>query len=624
MRRLTNDIARFGIALARIARFGIARFRATGASPRTHGGSEDTGLALGAQIAPSRRSPFWLALAIVICSASLHATDLAARYPATLDWSEPAVGREWTCDSGDVWELTEFTFKLEGQLEVRMGPSLATFGHSGTNVVWAHVDAQAAGGAGTITTHLPGGGEGVASVWMRFNPALVGELFPAPTVVARDPTGKAAEAKQAAEANRAAEVNVPSEVNPPAESKRAVEESAWAKRAGQATTWAKRAAAWKMRASWHSGNLPVIPWRKSIVLDIETTSGARRFYSVDTEARTVKVEPYFESRPLPKLVPVEQADALKAFDAVWQTFDREYAMFTIRPQVDWTRLRDEYRPRAAAAKTSYEAAAAVADMLAALCDLHVWVMCGDEGVPCYRRNRPLNGDLDAVRAMLGGLTDSHKDAMWGRTDDGLAYLNITALEKPELPQVADEMLEMLGDSWGLVIDLRFNGGGGEDLGQQIAGRFLDRPALYSRHQYRSGPAHADLGAMRDRLVRPRGPWRWQAPVVVLIGQRTMSSAESFALMLAQCPGVVTMGDRTAGSSGKPRRLDAGIGITVNMPTWVDYLPDGTPLEERGITPSVAVAPGDSAARGKVDPVLEAALAHLRKQPPDARIPGRPR
>lgn len=612
MRRLTNDIARFGIARFRFARFRIACFRATGASPWTRAGNGDTGLAPGALIAPSRILPLWLALALVICPASLGATDLTARYPATLDGSEPAVGREWTCDAGDVWELTEFTFKLDGQLEIRMGPSLATFGHSGTNVVWAHVDALSPATGGAITTHLPGGGEGVVSVWMRFNPALVGELFPAPTVVARDPTGKAAEAKQSAEAERAAEA------------KGAAEETAWSKRAGEATTWAKRAAAWKMRASWHSGNLPVIPWRKSIVLDIETTSGARRFYGVDTEARTVKYEPYFESRALPKLVPVEQADALKAFDAVWQSFDREYAMFAIRPQVDWTKLRNEHRPRAESAKTSYEVAAAVADMLAALCDLHVWVTCGDEGVPCYRRNRPLNGDPEAVRAMLGGLTDSHKDAMWGRTDDGLAYLNIYALEKPELPQVVDEMLEMLGDSWGLVIDLRFNGGGGEDLGQQIAGRFLDRPALYSRHQYRSGPAHTDLGAMRDRVVRPRGPWRWQAPVVVLIGQRTMSSAESFALMLAQCPGVVTLGDRTAGSSGKPRRLDVGIGITVNMPTWVDYLPDGTPLEECGITPSVAVAPGDSAARGKVDPVLEAALAHLRKQPPDARIPGRPR
>ena len=41
--------------------------------------------------------------------------------------------------------------------------------------------------------------------------------------------------------------------------------------------------------------------------------------------------------------------AVAAFDKVWEAFDREYAMFAIKPNVNWAKLRTIYRPRAAAA-----------------------------------------------------------------------------------------------------------------------------------------------------------------------------------------------------------------------------------------------------------------------------------
>ena len=105
----------------------------------------------------------------------------------------------------------------------------------------------------------------------------------------------------------------------------------------------------------------------------------------------------------------------------------------------------------------------------------------------------------------------------------------------------------------------------------------------------------------------------------------MSSAESLALMMAQCPQVTTMGDNTAGSSANPRRIeDLPGGIEVNLPRWVDLMPDGEPLDVVGIAPDVRVETTADDFSDTVDPVLRAALDHLREQPQTERRPGKRR
>jgi C-terminal processing protease CtpA/Prc len=102
----------------------------------------------------------------------------------------------------------------------------------------------------------------------------------------------------------------------------------------------------------------------------------------------------------------------------------------------------------------------------------------------------------------------------------------------------------------------------------------------------------------------------------------MSSAESFALMMAQCPQVVTMGERSAGSSANPRRLELACGITVNLPRWMDLDPDGKPIERIGIAPDVPVEAARDSFTDESDPVLKAALERLRSAPASERRPGR--
>jgi hypothetical protein len=91
----------------------------------------------------------------------------------------------------------------------------------------------------------------------------------------------------------------------------------------------------------------------------------------------------------------------------------------------------------------------------------------------------------------------------------------------------------------------------------------------------------------------------------------MSSAEALVLMLSQGPLVTTMGDRTAGSSGNPRSVNAGAGITVNLPRWNDLDADGKPFDVIGIRPDIVVETTKANFSDKADPVLAAALDRLR-------------
>lgn len=493
--------------------------------------------------------------------------DLADRYPATLDYVEGAVPREWTSGPEDVWELSAFAYKQRRDLALSFGHCHVVFGVHGTNVVWAVVlpDEPA-----PLKTGLPGGGEHVSSLWFRFHPALVGKLFPKKTVVGPGPEALLAQGR--------------------------------------------RIYAWKINASWQSGNQPVIPWKHGLVIDVETHEGPRRLYTVDTKTRQVKHEPYFDERALPAIVPTTAERSLEAFDAVWKAFDEEYPLFTLKPEVDWAELGERNRPLAAAATSTYETGAVLASLLQPLQDLHVWVRVGGEFVSMSYRPRPLNASWAGSEKLTGPFVNTRRGLAWARTKDDLGYLNVYALSDWNLQCEFDQALESLADSWGLVIDLRFNGGGDELLARKLAGRFLDETRVYSTNRYRAGPGHDELGPLLERPCEPRGPWRYEAPVVVLTGQRTMSSAESLVLMLAQCPQVTTLGDRSAGSSANPRLLELPGDIAVNLPRWLDMDPEQRPIDGQGVAPDVPLETGDDDFDEQHDAVLAAALERLRDTP----------
>ncbi|HXD51209.1 MAG TPA: S41 family peptidase, partial [Burkholderiales bacterium] len=351
--------------------------------------------------------------------------------------------------------------------------------------------------------------------------------------------------------------------------------------------------------------------------------GVRRFFVVDTDAKTAQYFAAFEERNVKPPPAFNAESAAQAFDQLWEAFDRDYAMFVLRPEVDWTKLRAQHLPKALASKSTHEFAEVCAEMLKPLRDLHVWMTVAGANVPVFNRPRSANSNPSAHRAILGGNLKQAGRVQWSVTSDEIGFIAVYGWNTgPEIPAQVDEALEQMRDTRGLIVDVRLNGGGDEPTAGKVAGRFVPTQYVYSYSQFRNGPKHTDLTPKRSRSIGPRGPWRYNRPVVLLIGQKCMSSNESFIAMMSGDPDCTIMGDHTCGSSGNPRIVKLPLEMTVSVPRWIDYLPDGKPLDERGFAPQVRFEPRPGAFEGERDDLLTAALERLRKVPlPEKAIQG---
>jgi hypothetical protein len=491
--------------------------------------------------------------------------DLLNRYPTTMTAGDTAAGRArpWEFSAADMYRLSRFNFDVATIVQVRAGICDLGIGHCADGVVWALVIPR---GDGRLTSDAVPGEESVAHVWLRFHPSQIDLLFPPETVSAGDATNL--------------------------------------------LSLMRGIARHKFRASFHAGENALIPDPGDIVADADIADGPRRFFIVDKNKRVAAYAAAFEGqkfRPPPALTPEL---ATNAFDQLWEEFDSEYAMFALRPEVDWGKLREQYRPQALACRNSDDFAEVCAAMLRPLRDLHISLKLAGTDVPVYDRPRSANANPSAHKAILGSLNSSGT-LQWAVTADKIGFVAIYGWDDEDLPEEFGKALEQMRDTRGMIVDVRSNGGGRERLAQLVAGRFVDKPYVYAYDQFRDGPNHTNFTKMAARTLEPV-PWRYERPVVLLIGQLCMSSTESFVGMMAGDEKVTTMGDRTCGSSGDPYFFDLPLEMSVAIPRWIDYKADHKPLDENGYQPQIPFKPEPGAFGKGRDDLLSAALARLRE------------
>ena len=188
--------------------------------------------------------------ALLLCLAqSARAVDLLGRYPTRLTAGDanPDRARPWEFKEEDIFQVSKFSLEVGKGLRLEAGLADLGVGHCEDGAVWAVVLPRQ---SGKVSSSAANQDEPIANIWLRFHPSELNHIFPPETVSEGGARSQAAEIRMVVDA--------------------------------------------KFRSSWHAGQNAMLPEPKDLTVDVDTKSGKRRFFIVDTQAGTAEYVPAFE------------------------------------------------------------------------------------------------------------------------------------------------------------------------------------------------------------------------------------------------------------------------------------------------------------------------------------------
>lgn len=211
--------------------------------------------------------------------------------------------------------------------------------------------------------------------------------------------------------------------------------------------------------------------------------------------------------------------------------------------------------------------------------------------------------------------------------DGLLRVDLHTFDTEEVVRLWRERWPEIAAARALVLDLRDNGGGNSGNGYAILATLVDRPFQTSawrtrvqRGSFRVWGA-GDTWYRSEAGERPSDPERrFGGPVAVLIGARTYSAAEDFAVAFDAARRGDLVGEPTGGSTGQPLTVPLPGGGTVRICTKRDTYPDGREFVGVGVQPTVAAPRTVADLRSGRDAALEVAVDRLRARLEGASSP----
>jgi C-terminal processing protease CtpA/Prc len=226
-----------------------------------------------------------------------------------------------------------------------------------------------------------------------------------------------------------------------------------------------------------------------------------------------------------------------------------------------------------------------------------------------RLERRIPMDLDPVPAFS-----------WRMLAGNIAYVGLNSFGSEVASADFEKSFDQIAKADAIVFDVRQNGGGSSTVGWRILCLLTNKAFATGRYRYRSYiPTHRALGTEIDWIETTGVPYPahgrklYSKPVVVLSGPGTYSAAEDFLIAFETMKRGKILGQPSGGSTGQPLFFSLPGGGIGQVCTKQDMYPDGRIWVGKGIQPHVEVKLTAEDLRTGRDPVLEAAVAELRKE-----------
>jgi len=273
---------------------------------------------------------------------------------------------------------------------------------------------------------------------------------------------------------------------------------------------------------------------------------------------------------------------LSNFDALWETFNENYAFFSLR-EVDWDKLKNKYRNHLSKKSSDLELYTVLNAMISELKDGHVSIEVPSSLEDKVEVNDDENDDLrkKVIYAVLQKYIPNHKTynkgmINWGYIKDSISYIQFNDFEDlanynisnelttPEFAEKywekADESLnyakevltsfkkqmaiiyEDIKNTQYCIIDVRFNGGGFDEIGLEILRYFTDQKRIAFSKKARLENGYTNTQSI---YIVPNG-MKYMGNLFLLTSPQTASASETFVLASQNIDNAIRVGSNTEG------------------------------------------------------------------------------
>lgn len=332
------------------------------------------------------------------------------------------------------------------------------------------------------------------------------------------------------------------------------------------------------------------------------------------------------------------------FEVLWQTFEDNYAFFTLR-NIDWHATYQTYRPLVNAFTSDDSLYSIFSQMLAPFQDNHINVIV--PGVKQFKSVKPSQFSTEFP-------TDSMRDRFWQMVDSSLLQNHFTPLKyigpefngKPlfayttsngigylrfnrcfvdqdadNVPDavVAGKILDTIFTCFkhlqSMIIDVRDNTGGNDEFAYEVAGRFTKSKVIgmYKKTRIRAA-GYEDFGQPETWYTEPKGSFPFTKPVVVLTNDKTVSAGDLFASIMRELPNVKIVGSNTRGIYSNMYGFTLPNGWLISLSNERYYDNKMICFEGIGAPVDIRVLNTKNDLEHMQDPVLKAAIKTLKHNP----------
>lgn len=334
---------------------------------------------------------------------------------------------------------------------------------------------------------------------------------------------------------------------------------------------------------------------------------------------------------LPPVI-AETKDPVINFEVFWHSFEEQFALFGLT-KANWHEIYRRYRPLIHANTTDRELFNILTAMIKPLNDGHTSIVdeisgrsfiSGPKPAPIWTENTAAFYKIIAS-SMDDGVLTSKADGLiqYGTVGGRIGYLNVSAFAGYTAPEYGvdadrltfewyiDTIMAEIENLDALIIDIRFNRGGYDDLALALASRFTEQKRLAFSKRVRLG-SYKELSSPSEQYFEPAGTSFLNKPVILLTSKATMSAAEVFAMAMMQLDYVTLIGETTYGAFSNilGRSLPNGWSFGLSNQRYSSW--EGIDYEHLGISPDIKIRAQLRAIREGKDSILNAGLRALQE------------